>query len=165
MLCDLCKLKPAEIHVEKHNGQKSTHIEVCMDCAGIENLSPDNLNGETLQKLINGIESIQNPQTSSKCLTCGTDSVSFERSRKLGCPDCYTYLTENININSWQKVPHCKYIGRTPYKYPMKLDPVNDKTADLEELEKKLLICINEENYEKAATLRDHIKEMKKATS
>lgn len=165
MLCDLCKSNPAAIHIEKHNGENRTQLKVCLDCAGIEKLSPENLNGESLQKLINGIYAMQSQQTSSKCLTCGVDSDSFERNGKVGCPDCYTYLSENINLSSWQKTPHIKHIGKTPYNYPMKTDMIDHKVEDLKELEEKLVICISEEDYEKAAILRDRIEEMKKAIS
>jgi len=165
MLCDLCKSNPAAIHIEKHNGENRTQLKVCLDCAGIEKLTPENLNGESLQKLINGIYSMQSTQTSAKCLTCNTDSETFERSGKVGCPDCYTYLTENIDINSWQKTPHCKHIGKTPYNYSMNAEIIDNKVEDLKELEDKLVICISEEDYEKAAILRDRIEEMKKAIS
>ena len=164
MLCDLCKKNPAAIHIEKHNGEKKTQLKVCCECAGIEGLTPENLNGESLQKLINGIYSMHN-QNASKCLTCDTDSETFERTGKVGCPDCYTYLSQNINIQSWQKTPHCKHIGKTPYNYTIKPSVIENDEEAIDVLEQKLVFCISEEDYEKAAILRDRIEEMKKAIS
>ena len=162
MLCDLCKNNPAAIHIEKHNGKKKTQLKVCCECAGIEGLTPENINGESLQKLINGVYSLQD-QKASKCLTCDTDSEMFERTGKVGCPDCYIYLSNNIDIKSWQKTPHCKYIGKTPYNYNMATSHIESNVEDITELEQKLVICISEEDYEKAAVLRDRIEEMKKS--
>ena len=164
MVCDLCKNNPAAIHIEKHNGEKKTQLKVCCECAGIEGLTPENINGESLQKLINGVYSLQN-QKAAKCLTCDTDSEAFERSGKVGCPDCYTYLSNVIDIQSWQKTPHCKHIGKTPFNYNMSAGLIEQSTENISELEQKLVICISEEDYEKAAILRDRIEEMKKVNS
>ena len=164
MVCDLCKNNPAAIHIEKHNGEKKTQLKVCCECAGIEGLTPENINGESLQKLINGVYSLQN-QKVSKCLTCDTDSEMFERTGRVGCPDCYTYLSNVIDIKSWQKTPHCKHIGKTPYNYSMSAGLIERNVEDITDLEQRLVICISEEEYEKAAILRDRIEEMKKVTS
>ena len=164
MLCDLCKSNTAAIHIEKHNGENKTQLKVCCECAGIEGLTPENINGESLQKLINGVYSMQNKKTASKCLTCDTDSESFERTGRVGCPDCYTYLSSSINIQSWQKTPHTKHIGKTPFNYEINSDLIDKEVNHLKDLEDKLIICISKEDYEKAAILRDRIEEMKKAT-
>jgi len=165
MLCDLCKKNPAAIHIEKHNGENKTQLRVCLECAGVEGLTPENINGESLQKLINGVYSMQNKKTDSKCLTCDTDSETFERTGRVGCPDCYAYLSSSINLKSWQKTPHTKHIGKTPFNYEMNSDLIHKEVDHLKDLEDKLIICISEEDYEKAAILRDRIEEMKKATS
>jgi protein arginine kinase activator len=165
MVCDLCKTNNAVIHIEKHSGDNHTQLRVCCECAGLEGLTPENLNGESLQKLISGLNQLQQDTKEILCLECGMDAASFQSSGKLGCSSCYVHLKSVIDMSIWQKSSHYKHLGKTPYKFDAPVTEAIDMVDDLEILEEKLVISISEENYEEAAILRDRIEEMKKAVT
>ena len=164
MICDLCNKNKAVIHIEKHAGSNRTQLKVCCECAGLEGLSPENLNGESLQKLISGINLMQKAGQDIVCENCGMDAETFSNGGKLGCSACYTHLKSVIDMSSWQKTTHYKHIGKTPYSFDVTPDHLDEKFEDIQSLEDKLVISISQENYEEAAVLRDRIEEMKKAT-
>ena len=165
MICDLCKVNSAVIHIEKHSGDSHTQLIVCCECAGLEGLSPENLSGEALQKLISGVNLIQKNNRETVCPGCGMDTDTFKNSGKLGCGKCYDSLRSSIDFSEWQKSAHFKHVGRTPFNFEVIPEEIEVNTEDLQTLEDKLVICISEEKYEEAALLRDRIEEMKKTVS
>ena len=163
MLCDLCKVNNAVIHIEKHSGENHTQLRVCCECAGIEGLSPENLSGEALQKLITGVTRMQEAKHERICSHCGTDTETFKNTCKAGCSQCYNDLGSSIDLREWQRSTHLKHIGKTPYGFKVEPQGINRNTENIDDLEEKLVICISEEDYEKAAELRDRINEIKKS--
>lgn len=167
MVCDLCKKNNAVIHIEKHSGENHSQMRICCECAGLEGLTPENLTGETLQKLISGINLFQQGSSETVCLDCGMTADSFRESGRLGCSSCFVYLKSVLDLTMWQKTPHFKHVGKTPFKFQAQAieGKVVMPVEDLEMLEAKLFVCISEERFEDAAILRDRIVEVKKAVS
>ena len=173
MLCDICKKEEACIHIEKHDGTQKGTYHICQTCADLQGFTPENLqNNKTIEKLFRHLEKALKGtlslDQSENCPTCKTSLSTYQRDGILGCSDCYTTFHGQL-VSDMQKLhPALKHLGKLPKQnlelnFQAKQEMVADDFVDtpLEELEKKLQYCIKEEDYEKAAQIRDQIAEIK----
>lgn len=169
MLCEKCKKNEAKINLVKIvNGEKQ-QIWLCEECA--KNISsipflssiPDGA-GFPFQEILNGLlTGVENTKPKAKedkikpvCPTCGLTYDEFKKTKKIGCSDCYVVFKEPIraiikNIHG-EKI----HKGRIPGKAHKEFFQ-RDK---LKNLKQQLQILIEEEEYEKAAIIRDEIREI-----
>lgn len=128
------------------------------------------------------------------CPTCGTSFDDFVENSRFGCPDCYGVFDLFISDKMKQlqgseshKGKHPKFRSTFEKQHPdaaretqrrdgaegaaeeMKGAGQNSQTVrsnrQIRELEGKLKEAVRREDYEEAASLRDHIKELKKEAS
>jgi protein arginine kinase activator len=78
-------------------------------------------------------------------------------SGKIGCADCYTTFYDKL-LPSLQRIHgKTRHEGKNPTIIKAEVTNVNP----IEDLEEQLRIAIDEQNFEKAAQLRDKINELK----
>jgi len=92
---------------------------------------------------------------SLRCDKCGSTFNDIVRSGKIGCGDCYSTFYDKL-LPSLERLH-----GRTSHegKIPNGIVEVPDKT-EKEKLQDELDEAVKSQDYEKAAELRDKIKEM-----
>ncbi|MBE6065119.1 UvrB/UvrC motif-containing protein [Clostridium cochlearium] len=170
MLCERCKKNNANVHITKViNGEKQ-ELNVCNKCASemgdiyssigeSEFVSP-----YTFQNLLSGLMDYMNgisEKTSvntETCKKCGNSYLEFKEKGLAGCSECYKSL-----INTFQpvikrvqgNVIHTGKIPKRAGKHIIKRNKIQD-------LKEKLKKVVEKEEYEKAAELRDMIKELEK---
>ena len=90
---------------------------------------------------------------SLRCDKCGSTFNDIVRSGKIGCADCYSTFYDKL-LPSLERLH-----GRTRHegKIPNGIVEVPDK-SEKEKLQDELKQAVDEQNYEKAAELRDKIK-------
>jgi len=162
MICDLCKRNNAVIHIEKQAGDNRSQMRICCDCAGLDGMSPENLSSESINKLISDltIGGVADKDKAQKvCSQCSCTLEDLQRTDKVGCSACYDSLLSTLLMPKWQKPPHYKHIGKTPYSLkPLREDKIFIETPNqLKLLKDQLTISISQEDYEEAARLRDEI--------
>lgn len=91
------------------------------------------------------------------CPVCGMSLAEFAKKGKLGCPDCYEHfrpylaaVLKNIHSNT---VHTGKISKNADAKIKLK--------REMENLEAELKDAVSKQEYEKAATIRDKINEIK----
>ncbi len=147
MLCEKCGKNNATVmYTQIVNGQKSV-INLCSACASGESIF-DNL-GSLLG--FGTRQSVQN----TICPICKMTLSEFSRKGKAGCGECY-------NTFRPYAAAMLKKIHGTQ-KHIVSLDTqktVEEKQelTETEKLKKELKAAIEEENFEKAALLRDEIR-------
>jgi protein arginine kinase activator len=96
-----------------------------------------------------------------RCTRCGFTYDDFKKTQRLGCPDCYN--TFQVQINKILRKIHgsIKHAGKTPGK----TSKATKIRKEIEKLRKELQDAISLEEYERAAVLRDKIKEAEKILS
>lgn len=161
MLCDNCKKRNANFHYTKIINGKMEELHLCEICA-FENQDIDLNNPFSIHKLFSGLfESKHDKQSENYkeivCSNCGLTFSKFQKTGKLGCAKCYDefaiYLKPIINgIHG-----HNHHRGKSPNR----LSPNIKLKREIEELMVKLDEAVKKEEYEKAAILRDEIKEAK----
>lgn len=170
MLCEYCNKKEATIHLTEILEGERSEAHLCEFCAkkiGINSkLSGFSPNITDMLSFIEVDEAFDDTnRPSAVCGVCGTDFSKYANSGKVGCPDCYAYLKENLSgvINGYHgdKI----HAGKIPAQWRAPAQKKRSEAeSDLEsqsvvQMEKYLKQAVLDERYEEAALLRDKIKQ------
>ncbi len=183
MLCERCKKNEAVLYYHENiNGQQKTY-RLCNECeAEMEK------NGELKEigsdKLFDGFDSFldtplgemhnllasvfggdtrneklaeRNENTEKKCPVCGTTFKEFAKSGMAGCPSCYDTFADELRPTIGKVHGHTSHIGKAPLRYKEKLD-TKKRIAELESEQQN---AVKNEDYERAAEIRDELKELR----
>ncbi|WP_100064938.1 UvrB/UvrC motif-containing protein [Miniphocaeibacter massiliensis] len=188
MKCDKCNNEANfEMHLIGNNGKKT--VRLCKDCymkymedfSGFGEIGEENfkhfqdilsdLIGSILDKNIGlGFDKVVNSNGNSKedtklteqkdkkiCSNCGVSLSEIIKTGKLGCSQCYEDFKSEIGeiLNQTQGILEHK--GKVPEKY----EGLIIIKKEIEKKEEELKDSIMNEDYEKAALIRDEIKELK----
>lgn len=155
-ICELCKKKPATIHLTniENNVKKETHI--CEDCAKAK--------GNALQQAFGmphlSFEAGTAPRPHEEnepeleCEQCHMTWSEFRTQGRFGCQADYQAFRDRIgpllrDIQSRET----HHVGKTPTKG----SAVAHKRRDLIACERRLREAVRSEDYETAAQLRDQL--------
>jgi len=171
MVCDECKKNEATIYFTQILDNKVTKFHLCQECArekGIVFPSLDETLFEgphlALASLLAGLSDIgapyilEKPKVARRCPTCKATFDDFRESGRLGCADCYrTFRSELVPLLR-------KLHGSVQHtgKVPVQRVGAGEKVKEIMDLRKELQKAIEKEEYEKAAVIRDKIKELEK---
>lgn len=164
MLCERCgKYQATTILTQTINGVTKTE-HICSECAhksGIDNF----FDGFSLGSFINSFGGAQS-YTEKRCPKCGSSFDEIRENGKIGCANCYSFFRNELlpTINNIHgKALH---IGKTPHGYIKQIEEKSEVKAEasapfeLERLKLELKKAIDSQEFEKAASLRDKIKEL-----
>lgn len=173
MLCNNCKKKEATCFIEKNINGKVTKYALCSDCAKksgefeFKPFSGMNFLGglfgfpEISRELIRGDE--------KKCTLCGSTFDEIVNAGKVGCAECYKVFAEELSPTIRRIHGSRFHIGRKPGAIVSEHAPDKESgkvedtgKAELKKLKKELGESIKCEDFEKAAELRDRIREIEK---
>ncbi len=91
-----------------------------------------------------------------KCDKCGMSMTDFQQSGKMGCGECYRVFSD-ITRNLLKRIHgNVSHTGRVP----VRLSATLMADREMEKLKESLSEAIRNEEYEKAAELRDRIKSL-----
>jgi protein arginine kinase activator len=165
MLCQSCNQKEASVHITKIINGVKTEMHLCDECAEQQDV---NLNTQfgfgmpmSFQDILEGFFEAMggmSPHVVEKehCPVCNMTFDDFRRTGRFGCSNCYKTFNRDAvpivkrihgNIKHTGKVP-----GRTGGVIKIK--------RNIENLKEQLKTAINNEEYEKAAALRDEIRNL-----
>ena len=159
MLCDRCGKKEATVRYEENiNGEKKK-INLCNECSkhlGILNMNfMDNMFMSFFDEpSYLEIEKVKE----QKCNKCGYIFSDYAKTGLLGCPDCYNTFKDKLE-------PVLQKLHGKTYHVDIKEKNVknqNNSDSKIDELKKKINECIEKEESEKAAVIRDEIKKLNK---
>lgn len=158
MLCEKCKQNTATVHYQQNiNGQMSEY-HLCEKCAHEMNLSPsfDNMFKGFLSGFSNPLSVGSSASHALTCPECGFTFNDIQSSGRLGCAQCYSTFSKHMDSILKNIQGNCRHTG----KFPQKAGAELRVERELESLRFKLKKAIEDEEYEKAATLRDKIREL-----
>ncbi|MBO8126813.1 MAG: UvrB/UvrC motif-containing protein [Firmicutes bacterium] len=164
MLCERCGVRPATISfTQVINGVKS-EAHLCSECAAeLGDFGIGSGLDFSFQNFLTGMLNQGgwlNPFPATGDFTCPTCGLTYERFRetgRLGCADCYQAFHDQL-------IPLLRRIqSGTQHqgKVPGKAQKETEAGSKLEQLQAELKKAVEEENYERAAELRDAIQELK----
>ena len=176
MLCQKCNKNPANLHFEQNLNGHKTEIHLCHECAAEMGMKAMSGLGVDMNGLLEGIignmfgsdlafDSFfenNNRLSGSVCSECGTDLRSLGDSSFLGCPNCYEAFDSFIEKNLGRFQRGSRHTGKRPGgARPIREEkPQKKEMSEADRLRAELKEAIKCENYEKAAELRDKIREL-----
>ena len=163
MLCDICHSREATIKFTQIVNLKKKEMNICSVCAeekGFANplVGLQNLFGSMLS--LNQLEEIEDitgeeDEINLHCDVCGTTWQDFQKEGLLGCKDCYSVFNEKLKILLRRIHGSNKHIGNRPANHRIIMEE-----TDLKKLTIELENAIQLEKFERAAILRDRIRDM-----
>ena len=163
MLCQKCKKNEATIHmIQTVNGIKTEKL-LCSQCAaGGEKYSffQDDLFSGLFSDSILGV---RRAEEQKKCPLCGMTRRELASGGRAGCAKCYEFFAPELEKIIYGIHGNVKHIGTLPGMHAEEIEEkkkLDAKRARIEELKAEQQTAIAEQNYERAAELRDMIKKL-----
>lgn len=162
MKCDNCN-KNATVHTTEIKAGKKIEKHLCEQCAAaveglpVKSHMPIN---ELLTNFVMAHSGGQAKEQALQCEHCGMTWADFRQNGLLGCPNDYAAFERELTPllqRAHDGATH--HVGKQPARrggsgVPMK------RHVDVSKLRKDLQKAVEDEDYERAAKLRDQIKEV-----
>jgi len=159
MLCQNCQKRVANVHFTQIINNKKTEMYLCEQCADekghIGFISPVNISS-FLSGLAGGSEEpyLAPVHREAACQKCGMSFDDFQRTGKLGCDNCYEVFGNRLKPILKRLHGNFEHSGKVPAAVSAALGA----SKEIEKLKEMLNKAIQNEEYEKAAEIRDRIK-------
>ena len=166
MLCQDCGKKKAEVSLTQVINNQKVALNLCKECAekrGFHNPlvgMPFPL-AEFLASMLNQTQIPQQEKEAQiVCSACGTSFADFVQSGRLGCDNCYVVFRSQLD-DLLRKVH-----GSTQHrgKFPKTTSDVMKPLREERNLQDELKRAVQDEDFEKAAQIRDRLKSLTKKT-
>lgn len=168
MICSICHQNESVLFVEQTNmDPPRKRMGLCPECARNFGISPYSKTiGKSLSALFDAFLKVGNandvyrnsPDRNKLCPVCGISLLQIKKTRRVGCPECYSIfrddidsIFENIGVSS-------AYSGSMPKRLKNFSSVLTARVA----IQGKLEESLRKEDYEKAAVYRDYLKALEK---
>lgn len=163
MKCDTCN-KAATVHLTEIKGGKKLEKHLCEQCAAAAEGLPVKSHMPINELLTNFVmqhsgATAKEPQT-LQCEHCGMTWADFRQNGLLGCPHDYAAFERELTPllqRAHDGATH--HVGKQPVRRGGSGVPMR-RHVDIAKLRRELQKAVEGEDYEKAAKLRDQIKEV-----
>jgi protein arginine kinase activator len=163
LMCEACGKRTAKIHFTEVVNEKTVTMNLCLECAekkGIEVKSAGNFGlGDLVAEVWDSTADTQADKIGAvRCPSCGFAYSDFKKIGRFGCPECYRGFEPQL-------LPLLRRIhGSTQHqgKGPRQMGSKALIRQELMELREELARAVQREDYERAAGIRDRIRELEK---
>lgn len=174
MLCDNCKKNNASVHITQINNTNKVDLYLCEECAAkydefiMQKRLEKQQNPFSTDDFISGVfqksaydskSEIQSPADKEcTCPVCGLTYTKFTHTGKLGCSNCYITFKKKLG----PLLRHLHGVSRHTGKFPSRAGKTMNMQQELTLLRKQIKTYVANEEYEKAAQVRDCIRDLEK---
>ncbi len=163
-LCERCKKAQATFHmtnIDATGAKQERHL--CERCAVEENLmqaAKPTVDLELLENFVVASKSSSGAVGNLVCDECGISYIEFRNQGLLGCPHDYDAFAEPL-----ERLLERAHDGASHHvgKAPRAMGPQKTSQQDLRRLKRSLAEAVAAEDYERAAKLRDQIRQLESA--
>ena len=167
MKCQKCNKNEANTHITKIINGVKTELYLCSQCAEqsgemtdfslgfdkeFENFFSGFFGGKQLGEGLN-----MGVPEKNKCPLCGISLNEVLKQGKLGCSGCYKTFAEHLLRPLKQIHGNVRHAGKIPKRCGGSIR----RMAEIDSLQKELNGAVMDQNFERAAELRDKINELK----
>ncbi len=149
MKCHRCGLREASVHWLEMNAGERRSLWLCADCAASREQAPA-ASEPQVSFLGQGLGS-----AAAACPGCGTTLEDLRRDNRLGCARCYVTFRSTLLPLLARFHRHISHVG----KVPGGVQPTT-RLAEITRLRLGLTKAVAAEEFERAATLRDRLREL-----
>lgn len=173
MLCEKCGKNQADTYLRQEINGKVTEMNLCRSCAkkmqgefgGLMGGLNLGLDGFLSSMLFNGLPGArqEGPDAAAAprracCSMCGIPFDTIARNGKVGCARCYSDFYDRL-LPSIQRIHgNISHQGKVPASAGAELRV----KREIQRLREELKAAVQEQEFEKAAQLRDRIRQLEK---
>ena len=159
MKCERCNQNEASFFYQEQINGKTKKKALCHSCAAEAGMSE--ATGNPFSLLLGGFSStlLQKTKNGVQCPACGATMHEISKEGRVGCAACYRTFEAQLAPSIRAMHGNATHTGRTPSKHTEK----KERKTRIEALREALQAAIAEEDFEKAATLRDEIRALQNA--
>jgi len=174
MLCENCNKNNATVHMQGFVNGAKTELHLCQECSfNMVNMEMPISMENIMKGILESVQSMgpinlgqlpvpgrpQTRQTPGPCKVCALTYEQFKAKGKLGCEACYQAFPKAI-VALFKNVQ-----GSTHHegKYPKRSGQQIRQRREVDKLRASLKMAIDDENYERAAIIRDQIRSLEVA--
>jgi protein arginine kinase activator len=157
MQCDSCHENEATVFLTQIVNGKMRKVNLCPGCAKAKGVNDPT--GFQLTDLLLGMGSshpLEKTGGALQCQVCGFTQTDLKKTGRLGCSNCYEVFAEPLR--NMLKGMH-KGLSHTG-KIPGRVRATLEKQRLLAGLEGELASAVSGEEYERAAEIRDRIRQL-----
>ena len=158
MLCQRCNTNEATIHITEVSDSEHQESHLCEQCAEADGAvvkTPTTIN-QLLSSFIMAHTGVAELAELS-CPQCGLSFLEFRQHGLLGCPNDYEVFEQPLDgLLTRVHGQETHHVGKVPSRGGTQ----QKKNMALLRLRRELAEAVESEEYEKAAQLRDRIKEL-----
>lgn len=167
MLCERCGQRPATVHLTEITNEHKHDTHLCEVCAGeiqpqgfglVPQLNLHNFLAGLLHHELGGGNYNRSEAADKKCEKCGVAEGQFIKQGLLGCGDCYPYFEEKMLPLLRRIHGNARHTGKVPERTGGRARLVKE----IENLKSQLREAVGREEFERAAQLRDTIRQLEK---
>lgn len=158
MKCQKCGNYDATTHItEVVNGLKSESY-LCAKCAGVEGGKLDfgSVFSSDLDSFFSSLWSSPKALSAQICPNCKSTLADLQKRGRLGCSECYKTFYDFLLRPLKEIHGSTRHTG----KIPSRAGKITHKQNEVSRLRSELDRAVLDQNFEKAAELRDRIKEI-----
>lgn len=154
--CDICGKKEATLVVRKLNKDgNATDLNICAECAKSQGLTDvEECPADSVAIIAELKSKMEENDQKVVCGRCQMSYAEFKRLGKLGCSDCYQTFAEKLKPLLRRLHGAVQHIGKTPHQGRKRAQ----ERLEIQRLRVELEKAIKQEDYERAAALRDQLK-------
>lgn len=177
MICERCKKNEATVFYKETINGKTKSYSLCAECAAEAEKAGDietpHMDAFFSSPSIGGIDSLfgslfsvphyakralsEGNAETKKCSLCGSAFGDLVKRGKVGCPKCYEVFADELDATIREIHGTTTHTGSAPKRF--KHD--RELKQKIKNLEAELKEAIKDENYERAAEIRDEVKALK----
>ncbi len=178
MLCERCKKNEASVFYRESVNGKQKSLSLCSECADKARksgeLDDEFMNGGFMEtgffedpffgtdKLFGSLFGThalpgKTSEKVKKCSLCGSTFNDLVNAGKAGCPECYKTFAEELNPTISRIHGTTSHVGGAPSTFKKS----REQKEKIKSLEAELKAAVKDENYERAAEIRDELRELR----
>lgn len=165
MLCQNCGRNEATTHIKRIVDGESTELHLCPGCA--QHLGYSALFsgfggglGSLLSRFFPEAALPEAVDTSDRCPGCGKSFDEIVRTGTMGCAECYDTFYDRLKPSLSRIHGRATHVGKSSSTS----DDRAERRAEIRSLEAELRAAVAAEEFERAAVLRDELRERKGET-
>lgn len=171
MICQDCKKREAQVHLTQIVNNEKTSLSLCHECAAARGFhSPlDNMPFPLADILSNMAANLptktkQGADSTLKCPSCGMTFETFTQQGRFGCGECYKTFRNRLEVIMRKIHGASMHRGKTPvFTETADDNPETVSIKEEERLKEELQKAIENEDFERAAELRDKLKQVRES--
>ncbi len=176
MLCQRCQNAQATVHIDEvnsfkgpgHPGNEVEEHHLCEPCAqeaeiphvAVQQKTMDEV-WKLLQMSAMKAQKKQTPKKTLTCTDCGTTLEQLRRKGRVGCQTCYSTFEQYLQGLLERMHGSTCHVGRLP---GLDGDAI-ERQRKIDEAQADLERAISEEQFERAAELRDQLNSLTRSTA